>query len=82
VAFVRFSSTKLLLLLQLLYFQIILSNALEDKSFNLKHINILNDMLEYIYLSLTVMCFLLSLGNRPQGFVLPSAVEKALLIMM
>lgn len=46
---------------------VILSNAMQDPSFGLKHINILNDVLGYTYMGLIVMCFLLSLGNRPQG---------------
>ncbi|KIP07919.1 glycosyltransferase family 2 protein [Phlebiopsis gigantea 11061_1 CR5-6] len=47
---------------------IILSEAMEDPSFNLgKGIHILNVILEYMYLGLLITCFLLSLGNRPQG---------------
>jgi len=46
---------------------IILSESLEDPSFNLKGIHIANIILEYFYLGLLVMCFLLALGNRPQG---------------
>ncbi|KAF8318934.1 glycosyltransferase family 2 protein [Cantharellus anzutake] len=46
---------------------IILTKAMEDPSFNLKHIDIFNNVLQYIYLGLVVMCFLLSMGNRPQG---------------
>ena len=46
---------------------IILSEALEDPSFNLPWIHILNSVLNYFYVGLLVMCFLLSLGNRPQG---------------
>ncbi|EKM49889.1 glycosyltransferase family 2 protein [Phanerochaete carnosa HHB-10118-sp] len=46
----------------------ILSEAMEDPSFNLGNtIHILNVILEYLYVGLLVMCFLLSLGNRPQG---------------
>lgn len=41
---------------------------MEDPSFNLgKGIHILNVILEYMYLGLLITCFLLSLGNRPQG---------------
>ena len=41
---------------------------MEDKSFNLgSGIHVLNVILEYLYLGLLVTCFLLSLGNRPQG---------------
>lgn len=46
---------------------IILSQAMEDKTFGLKGIHIFNTILEYFYLGLLIMCFLLSLGNRPQG---------------
>ncbi|KAF7982169.1 hypothetical protein HWV62_29939 [Athelia sp. TMB] len=45
----------------------ILSLALEDPSFGLKNIHIVNVILEYMYLGLLIMCFILSLGNRPQG---------------
>lgn len=30
-------------------------------------VNILNIVLHYVYLGLLIMCFLLSMGNRPQG---------------
>jgi chitin synthase len=46
---------------------IILTDALEDKSLNLGRIDIVNAILHYFYLVLVVMCFLLALGNRPQG---------------
>ncbi|EMD39480.1 glycosyltransferase family 2 protein [Gelatoporia subvermispora B] len=46
----------------------ILSEALEDPSFHLGNaIHIVNIILEYIYMGLLIMCFLLALGNRPQG---------------
>ncbi|KAJ3855614.1 glycosyltransferase family 2 protein [Lentinula lateritia] len=45
----------------------VLSDSLEDPDFGLKGINIVNIILNYFYLGLLVMCFLLSLGNRPQG---------------
>jgi chitin synthase len=40
---------------------------MEDKSFNIPGIQIANSILNYIYLGLLVMCYLLALGNRPQG---------------
>lgn len=40
---------------------------MEDKSFNIAGIRIVNSILNYIYLGLLVMCYLLALGNRPQG---------------
>ncbi|KAJ8092782.1 Chitin synthase, class 8 [Marasmius tenuissimus] len=47
---------------------VILSNALEAKDFNLGNgIKVVNVILNYFYLGLLVMCFLLALGNRPQG---------------
>ncbi|KAI0369434.1 glycosyltransferase family 2 protein [Pilatotrama ljubarskyi] len=47
---------------------IILSESLEDPSFKLgKGIHIVNVILEYFYLGLLIMCYILSLGNRPQG---------------
>ncbi|KAF8073378.1 glycosyltransferase family 2 protein [Lyophyllum atratum] len=45
----------------------ILSNAMEDKDFHLNGIHIANVILNYFYLGLLIMCFILSLGNRPQG---------------
>ncbi|CAL1713774.1 unnamed protein product [Somion occarium] len=46
----------------------ILSDSMEDPSFHLgKGIHILNIVLQYFYVGLLIMCFLLSLGNRPQG---------------
>ena len=47
---------------------IILSESLEDPSFHLGNgIHIVNVILEYFYLGLLIMCYILSLGNRPQG---------------
>ena len=41
---------------------------MEDPSFKLVPVvHIVNIILEYFYLGLLVMCFILSLGNRPQG---------------
>ncbi|KAI0727135.1 glycosyltransferase family 2 protein [Fomitopsis betulina] len=49
-------------------FFVILTDSLEDPSFNFGNgIKIVNIILNYIYLGLLIMCFLLSLGNRPQG---------------
>ncbi|KAF9476207.1 glycosyltransferase family 2 protein [Pholiota conissans] len=45
----------------------ILSDSMEDKSFNLHGIHTVNVLLNYFYLGLLIMCFILSLGNRPQG---------------
>ncbi|KAL0960546.1 hypothetical protein HGRIS_005585 [Hohenbuehelia grisea] len=45
----------------------ILSDGMEDPAFGLKGINIVNIVLNYFYLGLLIMCFILSLGNRPQG---------------
>ena len=46
---------------------IVLTNAMEDPTFNFKGIHIANLILEYIYVGLVLMCFILALGNRPQG---------------
>ena len=40
---------------------------MEDPSFNLKGIHIWNVILDYFYVGLLLMCFILALGNRPQG---------------
>jgi chitin synthase len=40
---------------------------MEDPSFNIKGIHVVNVILEYFYLGLLMMCFILALGNRPQG---------------
>ncbi|KIY52490.1 glycosyltransferase family 2 protein [Fistulina hepatica ATCC 64428] len=45
----------------------ILSEAMEDKSVVGSAMDIPNIILNYFYLGLLVMCFILSLGNRPQG---------------
>ena len=45
----------------------VLTNAMEDPSFGLKGIHIANLILEYFYIGLLIMCFILALGNRPQG---------------
>ncbi|TDL18313.1 glycosyltransferase family 2 protein [Rickenella mellea] len=46
---------------------VILSDSLEDPTFHFGAAKIVNYILNYFYLGLLVMCFLLSLGNRPQG---------------
>lgn len=47
---------------------IILSESMEDPSFKLGNgVHILNVIFNYMYLGLLVACFLLALGNRPQG---------------
>ncbi|KAG9315524.1 glycosyltransferase family 2 protein [Chiua virens] len=43
---------------------VILTTALEDYISSLHYLNV---VLNYFYLGLVIMCFLLSLGNRPQG---------------
>ena len=49
-------------------FFVILTDSLEDSSLGFgSGIKILNIVLNYVYLGLLIMCFLLSLGNRPQG---------------
>ena len=46
---------------------IILSEAMEHSEFHLDGIHIVNVILEYFYLGLLILCFILALGNRPQG---------------
>jgi len=46
---------------------VILSEAMEDPSFHIPGIHIVNIVLTYFYVGLLLMCFILSLGNRPQG---------------
>lgn len=47
---------------------IILSQSLEDDELGItKGIHIVNLILNYFYVGLLVMCFILALGNRPQG---------------
>lgn len=46
---------------------IVLTNAMEDPTFGFKGIHIANLILEYFYVGLVLMCFILALGNRPQG---------------
>ncbi|GAA6064671.1 hypothetical protein JCM10212_001787, partial [Sporobolomyces blumeae] len=45
----------------------ILTSSLADPSFGITGIRYLNITLEYVYLGALVCCFLLALGNRPQG---------------
>lgn len=40
---------------------------MEDPSFHINGIHVVNVILEYFYLGLLIMCFILALGNRPQG---------------
>lgn len=40
---------------------------MEDPAFKLHGIHIVNIILTYFYGGLLIMCFILSLGNRPQG---------------
>ena len=47
--------------------QEILAKSVEDPSFNITWTKYLNAVLHYFYLGLLVMCFLLAMGNRPQG---------------
>jgi len=46
----------------------VLTNALEDPTIiGGKTIEVLNSILKYSYVGLLLTCFILSLGNRPQG---------------
>lgn len=46
---------------------VILSDSMEDPSFHINGIHVVNVILQYFYLGLLIMCFILALGNRPQG---------------
>ncbi|PWN89514.1 hypothetical protein FA10DRAFT_268056 [Acaromyces ingoldii] len=65
----------------------ILSQSLEAPSFHLgKGIAVWNTVVQYIYLGTTISCFILSLGNRPQGsrwkYFLVSCIYAALTLFM
>ncbi|EJC98438.1 uncharacterized protein FOMMEDRAFT_31885 [Fomitiporia mediterranea MF3/22] len=45
----------------------ILTDLMEDSELKFKGIHVVNTILNYFYLGLLVMCFILALGNRPQG---------------
>lgn len=58
---------------------IILSQSMETL---LPAVHIPNIIMQYIYLGLLTMCFLLALGNRPQGFVRIFLRTSRILIIM
>lgn len=64
----------------------ILSQSLESPAFGLKGIAIWNTIVQYIYLGTTIGCFILALGNRPQGsnkkYVLVACIYAALTMYM
>lgn len=39
----------------------------DDSVLKIKGIDVVNTILNYFYLGMLVMCFILALGNRPQG---------------
>ncbi|PWN52460.1 hypothetical protein IE53DRAFT_385106 [Violaceomyces palustris] len=45
----------------------ILTQSLEDPTFKLKGVSVLNVFAQYIYLGTVVSCFIFAMGNRPQG---------------
>lgn len=45
----------------------VLSLSLQDDSFKLPAFKVINVILDYFYIGMLMLCFLLSLGNRPQG---------------
>lgn len=49
----------------------VLTSSLEDPAFNLNGIAVVNTIVQYTYIGTVVGCFLISLGNRPQGSVTP-----------
>jgi chitin synthase len=44
-----------------------MANAMEDPSFGLNGIRVVNIILRYFYVGVIITCFILALGNRPQG---------------
>lgn len=48
-------------------FFVIVTSSLEDPSFGVPKISVLNTILQYVYLGTLVACFLFSMGNRPAG---------------
>ncbi|MCO5598531.1 hypothetical protein L7F22_052628 [Adiantum nelumboides] len=64
----------------------ILSQSLESPSFGLKGVGIWNTIVQYIYIGTTIGCFILALGNRPQGsnkkYVMVACIYAALTIYM
>ncbi|TNY17016.1 class II chitin synthase [Rhodotorula diobovata] len=62
----------------------ILTTAMEDPSFGLNGIKYFNICVQYYYVALLVCCFILALGNRPQGskgFYLVIAISFALIMV-
>ncbi|GAA5864069.1 hypothetical protein JCM3774_006369 [Rhodotorula dairenensis] len=48
-------------------FFMVLTTSLEDPTFNLKGIKVVNVFMQYFYMGAVVACFLMSLGNRPKA---------------
>jgi chitin synthase len=45
----------------------VLTTSLEDPTFNLKHIDIANTIVQSVYLGTVIASFLVSMGNRPKA---------------
>ncbi|TDL25938.1 hypothetical protein BD410DRAFT_764173 [Rickenella mellea] len=48
-------------------FFVILTSSLDDASFNLNGLQFFNSVVQYIYASILVACFLFSMGNKPKA---------------
>ncbi|POY74474.1 hypothetical protein BMF94_2473 [Rhodotorula taiwanensis] len=62
----------------------ILTASMEDASFGLKGIHYFNIVVHYYYVALLLCCFILALGNRPQGshgFYLVIIISFALIMV-
>lgn len=64
----------------------ILSQSLESPAFGLKGVGVWNTIVQYIYIGTTIGCFILALGNRPQGsnkkYVMVACIYAALTVYM
>ncbi|GAA5980582.1 hypothetical protein JCM5350_004355 [Sporobolomyces pararoseus] len=48
-------------------FFFVLTTSLQDKSFEIPHIDVANTIMQYLYTGTVIACFLFSMGNRPKA---------------
>ena len=59
-------------------FFMILTSSLEDKSFGIKGIKVINTFVQYAYQGTVIASFIFSMGNRPKAWVqLPARYTEA-----